>query len=96
MLKTLRGRSHQVITGVTLMTSDREETFAAVSNVTFSNITDEEINYYITHFHPLDKAGAYGIQEWIGYIGVERIEASYFKVMGLPVARLYQALKQFL
>ena len=96
MLKTLRGRSHQVITGVTLMTSDREETFAAVSNVTFSNITDEEINYYITHFHPLDKAGAYGIQEWIGYIGVERIEGSYFNVMGLPVARLYQALKQFL
>ena len=96
MLKTLRGRSHQVITGVTLMTSDREETFAAVSNVMFSNITDEEINYYVTHFHPLDKAGAYGIQEWIGYIGVERIEGSYFNVMGLPVARLYQALKQFL
>lgn len=92
MLKTLRGRSHQVITGVTLMTQDREETFAAVSNVTFSNITDEEINYYVTHFHPLDKAGAYGIQEWIGYIGCTGLRGSYYNVMGLPVQRIYTEL----
>lgn len=96
MLKTLRGRTHQVVTGVTLSTTERTESFAAVSNVTFSQLTDEEIKYYVETFRPLDKAGAYGIQEWIGYIGVERIEGSYFNVMGLPVARLYQAMKQFI
>jgi len=96
MLKVLRGRTHQVITGVTLTSQEKVETFAAVSDVTFSNITDEEIAYYVENYKPLDKAGAYGIQEWIGYIGVERIEGSYFNVMGLPVARLYQAMKQFL
>ena len=96
MLQTLRGRTHQVITGVCLMTKERRETFAAVSEVTFSNITDEEIKHYVETYHPLDKAGAYGIQEWIGYIGVERIEGSYFNVMGLPVARLYQTMKYFI
>lgn len=96
MLKTLRGRTHQVVTGVTLSTTERTESFSAVSNVTFSQLTDEEITYYVEKYHPLDKAGAYGIQEWIGYIGVERIEGSYFNVMGLPVARLYQAIKQFI
>ncbi len=96
MLKALRGRTHQVITGVSIMTHERQETFASISEVTFSNITDEEIEYYVTKYKPLDKAGAYGIQEWIGYIGVERIEGSYFNVMGLPVARLYQTLKYFI
>ena len=95
MLRKLRGRTHQVITGVTLLTHKRQHTFAANSSVTFSNITDEEIDYYVEKFHPLDKAGAYGIQEWIGYIGVERIEGSYFNVMGLPVQRLYAELKSF-
>lgn len=94
MLRKLSGRVHQVITGVTLLTQEREHSFVSVSNVTFSPITEEEIDYYVRHFHPLDKAGAYGIQEWIGFIGVERIEGSYFNVMGLPVQRLYQELKK--
>lgn len=95
MLKMLRGRSHQVITGVTLLTRDIMHTFDCVSHVTFSSaITDEEIEYYVTHYKPLDKAGAYGVQEWIGYIGVEHIEGSYFNVMGLPVQRLYREIKK--
>ena len=96
MLKTLRGRTHQVITGVTLMTQDKEETFAVVTDVTFNEITDNEIEYYVSEYEPFDKAGAYGIQEWIGLVAVERIEGSYFNVMGLPIARLYQTLKYFL
>ncbi len=95
MLHKLSGRTHQVITGVTLLSLEKQYTFDCVSQVTFSTLTDEEINYYVNTFHPLDKAGAYGIQEWIGYVGVTRIEGSYFNVMGLPVQRLYQALKQF-
>ena len=95
MLKALRGKTHQVITGVTLLRKDKQHTFSAVSQVRFSNLTDDEIAYYVTHYHPLDKAGAYGVQEWIGYVGVEHIEGSYFNVMGLPVQRLYQELKQF-
>lgn len=95
MLKALRGKTHQVITGVTLLRKDKQHTFSAVSQVRFSNLTDDEIVYYVTHYHPLDKAGAYGVQEWIGYVGVEHIEGSYFNVMGLPVQRLYQELKQF-
>ncbi len=95
MLRKLSGRTHQVITGVTLLTKDLEHTFDCVSNVTFANLTDKEIDYYIENYKPNDKAGAYGIQEWIGYIGVESIEGSYFNVMGLPVQRLYQTLKQF-
>ena len=95
MVHKLSGRTHQVITGVTLLTEGLEHTFACVSQVRFARLTDEEIDYYVGHYRPLDKAGAYGIQEWIGYIGVESIEGSYFNVMGLPVQRLYQALKQF-
>ena len=68
--------------------------FASVSHVTFAQLSDEEIDYYVTHYRPLDKAGAYGIQEWIGYIGVTSIEGSYFNVMGLPVQRLYTELKK--
>lgn len=96
MLLALSGRTHQVITGVTLLTAEREETFDTVSEVRFANLTNEEIDYYVSHYKPLDKAGAYGIQEWIGFVGVESIEGSYFNVMGLPVQRLYQALKTFL
>lgn len=95
MLRLLSGRKHQVITGVTVMTSEREETFAAVSNVCISKLSDEEIDYYIEKYKPYDKAGAYGIQEWIGMIGVTEIEGSFFNVMGLPVQRLYTLLKTF-
>lgn len=95
MLHRLSGRTHEVITGVTLLTQTRQHTFDCVSKVTFSPLTDDEIAHYVATCKPLDKAGAYGIQEWIGYIGVERIEGSYFNVMGLPVQRLYRELKTF-
>lgn len=95
MLRLLSGRTHQVITGVSITTKDKESRFSVVSNVTFSQLTDEEITYYITHYKPFDKAGAYGIQEWIGYIGVTCLEGSYFNVMGLPVQRLYRELLKF-
>lgn len=94
MLRKLSGKTHQVVTGVTLSWSDQQHSFASVSQVTFAQLTDEEIDYYVTHYHPLDKAGAYGIQEWIGYIGVTSIEGSYFNVMGLPVQRLYTEMKK--
>lgn len=93
MLRDLSGKTHQVITGVTLATTSFQKSFASVSQVTFATLTEEEINYYVTHYHPMDKAGSYGVQEWIGFIGVERIEGSYFNVMGLPVQRLYRELK---
>ena len=94
MLRDLSGKTHQVITGVTLATTSFQKSFASVSQVTFATLTEEEINYYVTHYHPMDKAGSYGVQEWIGFIGVERIEGSYFNVMGLPVQRLYRELKE--
>ena len=94
MLRDLSGKTHQVITGVTLATTTFQKSFASVSQVTFASLTEEEISYYVTHYHPMDKAGSYGVQEWIGFIGVERIEGSYFNVMGLPVQRLYTELKE--
>lgn len=94
MLRALSGRTHQVITGVTLTTTTFQKSFASVSQVTFAHLTDEEIDFYVTHYHPMDKAGSYGVQEWIGFIGVEHIEGSYFNVMGLPVQRLYRELKE--
>lgn len=96
MIASLSGRTHQVYTGVTLATSQGLTTFVSRSDVTFSTLTDDEIRHYVTHYRPMDKAGAYGIQEWIGYIGVERIDGSYFNVMGLPVQRLYTELKNIL
>ncbi len=96
MLRTLSGRTHEVMTGVTFLTKQRQHSFSCTSRVTFATLSDEDIDYYVTNYHPLDKAGAYGIQEWIGYIGVTRIEGSYYNVMGLPVQRLYSALKQFI
>jgi septum formation protein len=96
MLRSLSGRTHQVYTGVTLSTVDKTTTFVSCSDVTFASLTDQEIHHYVAHYRPMDKAGAYGIQEWIGYIGVERIEGSYFNVMGLPVQRLYKELKALL
>lgn len=94
MLRDLSGRTHLVITGVTLATTSFQKSFATVSQVTFANLTDDEIQYYVNRYRPMDKAGSYGIQEWIGFIGVERIEGSYFNVMGLPVQRLYRELKE--
>ncbi len=95
MLRTLSGRTHKVITGVTLSTTQRQRSFASTSLVTFAPLTEEDILHYVSHYHPLDKAGAYGIQEWIGYIGVTGIEGSYYNVMGLPVQRLYTELRAF-
>lgn len=95
MLHKLSGRTHQVITGVTLTTKERQQSFSVLTDVTFKQLSDEEIDYYITHYHPMDKAGAYGIQEWIGYIGVTGLSGSYFNVMGLPVQRIYEALKTY-
>lgn len=92
MLHGLSGRTHQVVTGVCITTRTIQKTLSTSTDVTFKTLTDEEIDYYVTHFHPTDKAGSYGIQEWIGYIGVERIEGSYFNVMGLPIQRLYTEL----
>ena len=95
MLRELSGKTHQVMTGVCLMTLERKRCFTVTTDVTFKVLTDEEINYYVDTYHPMDKAGAYGIQEWIGYIGVTGLKGSYFNVMGLPVQRIYQELQAF-
>ena len=95
MLGELSGRTHQVATGVTLSTNERQMSFSVVTNVTFKQLTIDEIDSYVHTYRPMDKAGAYGIQEWIGYIGVTALEGSYFNVMGLPVQRIYEALKTF-
>lgn len=95
MLHKLSGKTHQFITGVTIVTAKRTENFGVTSQVKFTNITDEEINFYVDNYLPFDKAGAYGIQEWIGIVAVEEIKGSYFNVVGLPVQRLYQKLKTF-
>lgn len=95
MLHKLSGKTHQVITGVTIVTAKRTENFGVTSQVKFTNITGEEINFYVDNYLPFDKAGAYGIQEWIGIVAVEEIKGSYFNVVGLPVQRLYQKLKTF-
>lgn len=94
MLQLLSGHTHQVITGVSVVTKQKVKSFAVTTQVTFASLTDEEIQYYVQHYRPYDKAGSYGIQEWIGFIGVTGIEGSYFNVMGLPVQRLYTELKQ--
>jgi septum formation protein len=96
MLRKLSGDMHEVLTGVCLRTAGRNHSFCASSLVWFAGLTDEEIHYYVEQYKPLDKAGAYGIQDWIGYIGVEKIEGSYFNVMGLPLQRMYHELKGFL
>jgi septum formation protein len=95
MLRELSGKTHQVITGVYLMTKEKERGFSVVTDVTFKELSDEEIDYYVEKYRPLDKAGAYGIQEWIGYIGVTGLNGSYFNVMGLPVQRIYNELLLF-
>jgi len=95
MLKDLSGKKHQVITGVCLLSSDKKVSFYALTDVWFKELSDEEIHYYLEHYQPYDKAGAYGIQEWIGHIGIYRIEGSFFNVMGLPVQSVYEHLKTF-
>lgn len=95
MLSRLSGHAHDVITGVSIVTKEKTVQFASTSKVYFADLTDEEIAYYVDNFKPFDKAGAYGIQEWIGYVGVSRIEGSYFNVMGLPIQKLYTELKKF-
>ena len=96
MLHDLSGREHHVTTAVTLRTIDREETFSVTTEVWFKALTDEEIDYYVDTFKPYDKAGAYAIQEWIGFAGITRIEGSYFNVVGFPVQRVYEALLKLL
>ncbi len=95
MLRSLSGKTHHVITGVCLKSCDKQRHFSVISEVTFKTLAEEEISYYVETYKPFDKAGAYGIQEWIGYIGVTGLSGSYFNVMGLPVQRIYEELKKF-
>lgn len=96
MLRRLSGHTHHVVTGVSIKSTDGSVSFSDVTAVTFRQLTDEEIDYYIERYKPLDKAGAYGVQEWIGYIGVTHIDGSFYNVMGLPVERVYEELRKFL
>ena len=95
MLELLSGKTHHVVTGVTVRSTEKTESFAVRSDVTFAQLDAEEIDYYIEHCKPFDKAGAYGIQEWIGYVGISGLEGSFYNVMGLPTRKLYQCLKSF-
>lgn len=95
MLRSLRGHTHRVVTGVTLTSKVAEETFAETTDVTFCHLSDQEIDLYVNNFRPMDKAGAYGIQEWIGCVGISRINGCYYNVMGLPLHALYMHLKNF-
>lgn len=96
MLHKLSGRQHQVMTGVCIMTDERTETFVDIANVFFKELTQEEINYYIHTCKPFDKAGSYGVQDFIGMVGIPRMEGSYFTVMGLPVHKVYEELKKYI
>ena len=95
MMRLLSGKAHKVVTGVSVHTKEKTKTFSVISKVKFETLDNQEINYYIDNFKPYDKAGAYGVQEWIGYIGVSNVEGSYYNVMGLPTQRLYKVLKEF-
>lgn len=95
MLHALSGKKHTVITGVCLTTLEKQMRFSSFTDVWFKELSDDEIIYYVDTYHPFDKAGAYGIQEWIGYVGIRRIEGSFYNVMGLPIQQLYETLKQF-
>ena len=92
MLRTMSGRTHEVFTGVCIPTTDWQRSFTAQTEVRFATLSEEEIAYYVDNFQPMDKAGAYGVQEWIGFIGVENISGSYYNIMGLPVQKLYREL----
>jgi len=95
MLKNLSGKKHQVITGVFILSTEKKVSFHTLTDVWFKPLSDKEIHFYLEHYRPYDKAGAYGIQEWIGHIGIYRIEGSFFNVMGLPVQSVYEHLKEF-
>ena len=95
MLRTLSGKTHSVISGVCLTSIDKQISFSATSEVEFAELTDSEIEYYVNHYSPFDKAGSYGVQEWIGYVAVKNINGSYYNIMGLPIHRLYRELIQF-
>lgn len=95
MLRLLSGRSHHVVTGVTVRSATKSKTFSVKSKVTFARLDQGEMEFYVDTFRPYDKAGAYGIQEWIGYIGISGLQGSFYNVMGLPTRRLYQVLKSF-
>lgn len=95
LLQLLSGKEHQVISGVCLSSVSKQKSFHAISNVRFKKLSNDEIRFYIDNFKPFDKAGAYGIQEWIGYVGIEHIEGSFFNVMGLPVQQLYEEILAF-
>lgn len=95
MLQLISGKTHQVFTGVYVRSKEKQTIFSVASDVTFSPLSEQEIEFYIKNFRPFDKAGAYGIQEWIGFIGIQSISGSYWNVMGLPLQRLYQELKKF-
>lgn len=92
MLRTMSGRSHEVFTGVCITTTEWQRSFTAQTEVRFATLSEDEIAYYVDRFQPMDKAGAYGVQEWIGFIGVENISGSYYNIMGLPVQKLYREL----
>jgi septum formation protein len=94
MLRSLSGKKHEVITGVCILNKNTQVIFSDTTDVYFKNLSEEQINYYLDHFKPYDKAGAYGIQEWIGMVGVEKISGSYFNVMGLPIHKVYTELKK--
>ncbi len=96
MLRTLSGREHRVVTGVTLRGLGRKRSFSVVTKVQFAALSEEQIEYYVESYKPMDKAGSYGIQEWIGYVGIESIEGSFYNVMGLPIQRLYSELSEFI
>lgn len=95
MLRKLSGKTHRVITSVCIKSIEKQVVFSEVTKVTFKKLLDEEIHFYINKYQPFDKAGSYGIQEWIGYIGITKIKGSYFNVMGLPTQKLYSALTHF-
>ena len=95
MMRILSGKSHHVVTGVTVRTKDRVESFSATSDVVFAPLDPDEMAYYVDQYKPYDKAGAYGIQEWIGYVGISGLQGSFYNVMGLPTRKLYQTLKSF-
>ncbi|KGN90480.1 septum formation inhibitor Maf [Porphyromonas crevioricanis] len=95
MLKKLSGKEHIVVTGVSITSLEKQESFSCCSKVCFEKLSSEEIDFYLDHYRPYDKAGAYGIQEWIGYVGIHHVEGSFYNVMGLPVHLLYQSLKDF-
>ena len=95
MLELLSGRTHHVVTGVTVRSKEKLITFSAISQVTFASLDTEEMEHYVDQYRPYDKAGAYGIQEWIGYVGISGLQGSFYNVMGLPTRKLYQTLKEF-